>query len=119
MKKTAVPSQNLPISTVSTATSVGTSSERTGNNKYNKRKLSNQSETDLCISTNKDPQDCNSEADIQVAETLKELRNSTPDISENEVNSVLLENSKMIVHYLIYQVSSAKLFFFNFLTVLS
>nr|CAI5820411.1 unnamed protein product [Callosobruchus analis] len=49
-KETAVPSQKLPVSTVTSPKCAGTSSDRT--DRYKRR------ESALCTSKNEDPQEC-------------------------------------------------------------
>nr|CAI5847635.1 unnamed protein product [Callosobruchus analis] len=62
LKKTAVPSQKLPVSTVTSPKCAGTSSDRT--DRYKRR------ESALCTSKNEDPQECDTETNVQAAENL-------------------------------------------------
>nr|CAI5854456.1 unnamed protein product [Callosobruchus analis]CAI5857070.1 unnamed protein product [Callosobruchus analis] len=59
-KETAVPSQKLPVSTVTSPKCAGTSSDRT--DRYKRR------ESALCTSKNEDPQECDTETNVQAAE---------------------------------------------------
>nr|CAI5837709.1 unnamed protein product [Callosobruchus analis] len=86
-KKTAVPSQKLPVSTVTSPKCAGTSSDRT--DRYKRR------ESALCTSKNEDPQECDTETNVQAAENLVQLLKSTPDISEKDLDSAFVQNKKL------------------------
>nr|CAI5837891.1 unnamed protein product [Callosobruchus analis] len=87
LKKTAVPSQMLPVSTVTSPKCAGTSSDRT--DRYKRR------ESALCTSKNEDPQECDTETNVQAAENLVQLLKSTPDISEKDLDSAFVQNKKL------------------------
>nr|CAI5854837.1 unnamed protein product [Callosobruchus analis] len=87
LKKTAVPSQKLPVSTVTSPKCAGTSSDRT--DRYKRR------ESALCTSKNEDPQECDTETNVQAAENLVQLLKSTPDISEKDLDSAFVQNKKL------------------------
>nr|CAI5827687.1 unnamed protein product [Callosobruchus analis] len=87
LKKTAVPSQKLPVSTVTSPKCAGTSSDRTDRYK--------RGESALCTSKNEDPQECDTETNVQAAENLVQLLKSTPDISEKDLDSAFVQNKKL------------------------
>nr|CAI5829006.1 unnamed protein product [Callosobruchus analis] len=66
----------------------GTSSDRT--DRYKRR------ESALCTSKNEDPQECDTETNVQAAENLVQLLKSTPDISEKDLDSAFVQNKKLI-----------------------
>lgn len=68
--------------------------------------MSNQNETDLCTSTN---EDSNEDDQDDEAGSLIDLLKSTPDVSDKEVDSVLLQNRKVTVRDSEVQVDTPKI----------
>nr|CAI5840547.1 unnamed protein product [Callosobruchus analis] len=103
LKKTAVPSQKLPVSTVTSPKCAGTSSDHT--DRYKRR------ESALCTSKNEDPQECDTETNVQAAENLVQLLKSTPDISEKDLDSAFILDCivKMINEFCVTDVRSHRL----------